>query len=342
MKGRFLRFTSTLLLALIGVLTITGLYGLMWPQPTWMYEVHRGAGWAVIALAPFKAVISWRSLKRGPDRRFDRSLMLAVSLVLAVLTLSVLAFGVMWAWRAGPEVLGLGVYFDAVISWHWMIALGLLPLLALHAWRRWPRPKRVDFAGRRQALKMLGLAAAGAGGWVLAEAVARSRQSAAAPRRFTGSREEGSFSGLGFPVTHTVGQGQVVIDPASWTLRIGGAVARPLSLTYDEILARTAREVTATLDCTSGWYTTQAWSGVLLGDLLDEAGLGAGASVVVLKDASGYPALLTAAEARKTLLATHSGGQVFDHWHGFPLRAVVPSRRGWQWVKWLTEIEVIA
>jgi DMSO/TMAO reductase YedYZ molybdopterin-dependent catalytic subunit len=41
------------------------------------------------------------------------------------------------------------------------------------------------------------------------------------------------------------------------------------------------------------------------------------------------------------VLATHVGGQVLDHWHGYPLRAVVPSRRGGHWVKWLTEIEVI-
>jgi DMSO/TMAO reductase YedYZ molybdopterin-dependent catalytic subunit len=36
------------------------------------------------------------------------------------------------------------------------------------------------------------------------------------------------------------------------------------------------------------------------------------------------------------------GGEVFDHGHGFPLRAVVPSRRGWQWVKWLVAVEVIS
>ncbi|HYH05137.1 MAG TPA: molybdopterin-dependent oxidoreductase [Bacillota bacterium] len=27
--------------------------------------------------------------------------------------------------------------------------------------------------------------------------------------------------------------------------------------------------------------------------------------------------------------------------HGFPLRAVVPSRRGWFWVKWLAKIEAV-
>ncbi len=28
--------------------------------------------------------------------------------------------------------------------------------------------------------------------------------------------------------------------------------------------------------------------------------------------------------------------------HGYPLRAVVPSRRGWSWVKWLASVEALA
>jgi len=62
---------------------------------------------------------------------------------------------------------------------------------------------------------------------------------------------------------------------------------------------------------------------------------------VRLRAASGYAMDFTLAEAGEILLATHVGGEVLDHWHGFPLRAVVPSRRGWFWVKWLTEIEAL-
>lgn len=338
----FLRFTNTLILALVSALTLTGLYGLMWPQPAWMYEVHRIGGWALLALAPFKAIVSWRSLKRGIGARFDRNVMLAVSLVLAMLVGTVLIFGLLWAWRLGPEVVWVGGYGDAVISWHWMLALGLLPLLALHVWRRWPRPRPSDFAGRRQALKLLALGGVAVASWVVAEALSRARQSAEASRRFTGSREAGSFTGLSYPVTHTVGQGQIQLDAATWTLTLKGAVNTPFTLTYAEVLAQPSTEVEATLDCTSGWYTTQNWRGLSLADLLAQAGLRPEAVAVVLKDVSGYPAFLTLAEADEVLLATHSGGQVFDHWHGFPLRAVVPSRRGWQWVKWLTEIEVVA
>lgn len=341
MMGWFLRFVNTLILTLVVLLTLTGLYGLMWPLPGWMFDVHRTAGWAVIALIPWKAIISLRSLRRGLDRRFDRSAVVGVSVLLAALTLLVITFGLMWAWRAGPDLLWVGLYGDAVISWHWMLALGLLPLFALHVWRRWPRPKRTDFLSRRSALKLMALGAAGVAGWWISESLARTRANPASPRRFTGSREEGSFTALGYPVTNTVGQGQIVLDPETWRLTLGGAVKNPLTLTYADVLGLPASEVTAMLDCTSGWYTTQVWRGVPLVDLLAQAGPRPEALAILLKDISGYPAYFTLAEAQEILLATHSGGQVFDHWHGFPLRAVVPSRRGWQWVKWVTEIEVL-
>lgn len=97
----------------------------------------------------------------------------------------------------------------------------------------------------------------------------------------------------------------------------------------------------ATLDCTDGWYTTQRWRSIPLAELLTQAGAPENAIGVILRAASGYAAYLTLPEARDTLLATHSGDEVFDHWHGYPLRAVVPSRRGCQWAKWLVEVEVI-
>ena len=202
--------------------------------------------------------------------------------------------------------------------------------------------KRADFISRRGALKLFGLAVAGVAGWAVAEAFASLRQNPDEPRRFTGSREKGSFSGLGYPTNNNVGDGHIVLDPATWTLTLKGALNNPFALTHAQTLALPTSDVTATLDCTDGWYSTQTWSGIRLNDLLTQAGLQPEAIAIVLKAASGYPAFFTLAEANEILLATHVGGTALDHGHGFPLRAVVPSRRGWQWVKWLTEIEVVS
>src|SRR5216684_1607409 len=123
-----LRFTNTALLVLVIVLTLTGLWGIAFTLQGWVFDAHRIAGWAVIALIPWKTIISVRSLRRGLDFRFDRSWMIGISLLLAA--------------------------------------------LALHVWRRWPRPKPADFASRRAALKLLGLAGAGAAGWLVAQSLA--------------------------------------------------------------------------------------------------------------------------------------------------------------------------
>jgi DMSO/TMAO reductase YedYZ molybdopterin-dependent catalytic subunit len=40
------------------------------------------------------------------------------------------------------------------------------------------------------------------------------------------------------------------------------------------------------------------------------------------------------------LLATHVGDEPLSHGHGAPLRLVAPNRRGFQWVKWIDEIEI--
>ena len=336
-----LRFTNTALLALVAALTLTGLWGIAFTFPGWMFDLHRIAGWAVIALIPWKVAISWRSLKRGLDFRFDRSWMIGVSLLLAALTLGVLWLGLAWTWRLGSDLLQFGNYADTLISWHWMLALGLLVPLAVHVWRRWPRPKPVDFASRRGALKLMALAGAGTVGWLVAQRVAAARAAPDSPRRFTGSTEQNSFNANNFPVTNSGGEGQIGIDIAAWSLTLRGMVARPLQLDYASLLALPQTEMTATIDCTTGWYSTQVWRGVSLKALLDQAGLAPAAGLVRLSGISGYLSEFSLSDAAEVLLATHVGGQPLQHWHGYPLRAVAPSRRGWYWVKWLSDIEVL-
>ncbi|MDX1436508.1 MAG: molybdopterin-dependent oxidoreductase [Anaerolineales bacterium] len=337
-KAIALRFTSAVIFSTILILTLTGVYGLIWRMPPVMYDIHRISAWVLVAILPWKLVIAWGSLRRGLDRRFIRSVVVLASLVLATWTVLVFALAVYWAWRAGAERLW---WYQTAISWHWYLALGLLLPFLFHAWQKWPRPRRTDLTSRRSALKLLGLGAGALALWGLSETLTLQREDPQQARSPAGSREIGSFTGLGYPVNHMIGEGKIRIDPADWKLQIKGAVAKPMALDLERVLARQARSVTATLDCTDGWHTTQVWQGLPLRELLDEAGISSNALAVILRAASGYVALLSIPEAGETLLATHVGGQQFDHGHGYPLRAVVPPRRGWQWVKWLVEVEVV-
>lgn len=342
MSGRSLRFINTLILILLLVLTLTGVYGLFFPFPSFLFGVHRIAGWALILLIPWKTIISIRSLRRGLDRRFDRNVMVVVSVLIAIATLLILAFGLLWKWNLGEYYVWLAGYGYSGIGWHWGIALYfLLPLYALHTWRRWHHPRKTDFEGRRQALKLLGLGIASVAAWGISEALAKTLESDDSPRRFTGSREKGSFEGNAHPITSGPDQGKTKIDSDAWALRVTGAINTPITLSYADVLAVFNSEVTATLDCTGGWYTVQTWRGIRLIELLDQARVKPEAVGVSLRGVFEYSAPFTLKQVEEILLATHVGEEILNHSHGFPLRAVVPSRRGWHWVKWLTEIEVV-
>jgi len=336
-----LRFINTLILILFSVLGLTGLYGLVWPLPTSLFEIHRIAGWALIVLIPWKSAIALRSLSRGLSGRRGRNVMIGVSVLLTIATFTMLILVLMWTWQIGSYYVWIGAYAYSGIGWHWGIAIGLAPLFILHVWQRWPRPKQVDFSGRRQVLKMMGLATAALVSWGMAETLAKLTERDGAQRRFTGSREDGSFAGNAHPVTTAPDQGKVKLDPATWSLRVTGAVTKPIELTYADVRALSPSEVTATLDCTGGWYTVQTWRGVRLMDLLSRAHVRPEAKGIILRGVSDYTSPFTLAQAEEILLATHVSGEALNHSHGFPLRAVVPSRRGWHWVKWVIEVEVL-
>ncbi|MGH2582755.1 MAG: molybdopterin-dependent oxidoreductase [Anaerolineales bacterium] len=333
-----LRFVNTSMLVLITLLTVTGVYGIVWVFPGWMYELHRAFGWALIALIPWKAAISLRSLGRGLKVNVDRGVIPVISVALSAATLLVFALGVMWAWRLEPRGLFMN---QTLISWHWILALVIIAPFLLHSWWRWPRPKQADFVSRGGFLRIAGIAAAGAVGWGASRALASRRADPAMPRAASGSRLNGYLTGNDFPITNSVGDGRLPVAIDTWSLQLLGAVEKTLVFSYEEVLALPQQTITATIDCTVGWWSVQRWQGVALSALLAEASASYAARSVRLGAVSGHVQLLPMSEAVGVLLATHVGGSPIAHEHGFPLRAVVPSRRGWFWVKWLSEIEVV-
>ena len=82
------------------------------------------------------------------------------------------------------------------------------------------------------------------------------------------------------------------------------------------------------------------WAGVGLGALLAAAEPLPDAGRVVVRSATGWAASLGIDEARRCLLATDVASAPLPLGNGCPLRLVVPDRRGLDWVKWVTEVEV--
>jgi DMSO/TMAO reductase YedYZ molybdopterin-dependent catalytic subunit len=127
-------------------------------------------------------------------------------------------------------------------------------------------------------------------------------------------------------------------SPDRWRLRVRGEVERESVLSYEEALALGGAVREAPLDCTGGRYTVQRWSGVSVAALLERAG--DGARSLVFRSATGYARRYALEEAGGLLIATHVGGEALSAGHGFPLRLVAPGHRGYEWARWVSEVEV--
>lgn len=140
--------------------------------------------------------------------------------------------------------------------------------------------------------------------------------------------EPGFWSGPDSSQLLDIGRG-----PAHRAERVTAVCVREWS--YDELFAFDDR-LTATLDCTGGFYSAQEWAGVRLDRLIGKA---EGTSIRAVS-VTGYDRRFPIERAGSLLLATRFGGQTLDPGHGFPARLVVPDGLGFWWVKWVSAIVV--
>ena len=139
------------------------------------------------------------------------------------------------------------------------------------------------------------------------------------------------------------------VDAATWSLRISGMVDRPVTLSFDDLLARPLVERDITLTCVSNevggpYVGTARWTGVLLAPLLEELGLQARAEQVLSRSVDGWTCSTPTSavtDGRDAMLAVAMNGEPLPFEHGFPVRMVVPGLYGYvSATKWVTELEL--
>lgn len=135
------------------------------------------------------------------------------------------------------------------------------------------------------------------------------------------------------------------LDMARWRLAIGGKVAKPLRLTYEELLARPAVARKLPLICPMVFANQGVWKGCAIWPLLQEAGVAADARELVATGADGVDDTqrrfsLDAVRAEKVYLCYAVNGQALPVKHGFPLRIVAEEEFGDQWLKYVFKLEV--
>ncbi|MDO8731768.1 MAG: molybdopterin-dependent oxidoreductase [Actinomycetota bacterium] len=192
--------------------------------------------------------------------------------------------------------------------------------------------------GRRVVLGMVGLGAVGiaAGRWIsggISNVVSSTVPALASVIPAAG----------GFRI-YTVTDGYPSYERAKYRLTITGLVERPLSLSLNDLAAMPQTGLTKDFQCVTGWRVESVpWSGVLLRDVLDAAGVKSGAAAVSFTSFDGsYSESLTLEQAMndQVLVATSMYGEPLETQHGAPVRLYVVPMYGYKSIKWLDGIAV--
>ena len=158
------------------------------------------------------------------------------------------------------------------------------------------------------------------------------------------------------------------LDRREWRLRVSGPAAQsPREFTFAQLKRFPRHEVIAVNQCSGnrrglfnphvpgvqwgyGAMGNASWRGVRLKDVLEDAGIAAGA-LEVRADGADLPTLtgpdfvkslpISKALDPDTLIAFEMNGAALQRWHGAPARLVVPGWTATYWVKALTELAIL-
>ena len=140
-------------------------------------------------------------------------------------------------------------------------------------------------------------------------------------------------------------RGPQYVNESEYRLTVTGLTNETLVYSYTEVLEKYPHySKVITLVCVEGWDVTILWEGILVEDLLEEAGPYPQANTVVFSAADGYSTSLPLdyLHDRDIMLAFAMNGVTLPPERGFPFQLVAEDRWGYKWIKWVTAIEVSA
>jgi DMSO/TMAO reductase YedYZ molybdopterin-dependent catalytic subunit len=144
---------------------------------------------------------------------------------------------------------------------------------------------------------------------------------------------------------YTVTSGFPAESDAAYRLSVDGLVDHPTTYDLPGLQALPATSLVRDFQCVTGWRVTGVhWTGVLLSELLDRAGVQPGAKALRFESFDGtYTESLTLAQAHRpdVLVAWSMLGAPVTRDHGGPVRLYVAPMYGYKSCKWLSRIEVV-
>ncbi len=97
-----------------------------------------------------------------------------------------------------------------------------------------------------------------------------------------------------------------------------------------------------TLYCVEGWDATILWEGVLVRDIINDAGADPRANTVIFRADDGYTTSLPLDYIMENdiLMAYRMNNVTLPAERGYPFQLVAEDKWGYKWIKWIETIEL--
>jgi len=138
-------------------------------------------------------------------------------------------------------------------------------------------------------------------------------------------------------------RGPQYIKTSDYRLTVTGLTKDTRVYAYDEVLSKFPRySKVTTLYCVEGWEVTLLWEGVLVKDIINDAGIDPRANTVVFTAHDGYTTSfpLDYLMDNNILMAYRMNNVTLPAERGYPFELVAEDKWGYKWIKWIEKIEL--
>ncbi len=138
-------------------------------------------------------------------------------------------------------------------------------------------------------------------------------------------------------------KGPQYINTSDYRLTVTGLTSKTDVYTYQDILTRYPHySRVVTLFCVEGWDATILWEGVLVRDLIREAGIDPRANTVIFTAHDGYTTSfpLDYLMNHDIIMAYKMNDVTLPADRGYPFQLVAQDKWGYKWIKWIEKIQL--
>ena len=138
-------------------------------------------------------------------------------------------------------------------------------------------------------------------------------------------------------------KGPQQVNISEYRLTVSGLTNKTDVYMYDEVLERYPHySKVVTLFCVEGWDATILWEGVMVRDLVQEAGIDPRANTVIFTAHDGYTTSLPLNYLidNDIIMAYRMNNVTLPAERGYPFELVAEDKFGYKWIKWIEKIEL--